>query len=89
MRREADDTRYKNYLTEALRILTENTTHYLIPGVGNVNYGGYLKTPWIEAQKKSREKKTEEPADGDQIAIDLMRRAGLTFGEKTNGSNSV
>ena len=85
MRREAEENQYRNYVTEALRILTENTTHHVLPGYGNVGYGGYLKSSWAELRRPRREK--EEPENGDAIALDLMRRAGLTFGEKTNGGS--
>lgn len=86
IRREAKETRYRTYVTEALRILTENTTHYLIPGVGNVDYGAYLTKPWND-QQNTRDSRKKEPENGDQIALDLMRRAGLTFGEQTDGSS--
>lgn len=59
-------------MTDALRILTENSTHYLIPGVGNVDYGLYIKERWIKPTKRQEDTRT-----GDEIAADVINRAGL------------
>lgn len=69
---EMEEKRYRAYITDALRILTENSTHYLIPGVGNVDYGMYLKDRWIEPSKAHADNRT-----GDEIAADIINRAGL------------
>lgn len=75
--REMEEKRYKAYLTDALRILTENSTHYLIPGIGNVDYGIYLKDRWIEPNKQAEDNRT-----GDEIAADIINRAGLRVAKR-------
>ena len=68
---EAKETQYRAYLTDALRIIGENTAKY----VG----GSYLTVRWCELDKPREEE------DGDEIAADVIRRAGLRLTEENNG----
>ena len=71
-----EELRYKNYVTEAMRILTENSTHFLIPGVGDVNYGSYIEKPWYNPGT-DRAQKQEQKKTAEEIAADVILRAGL------------
>lgn len=73
-RREQEKKRYRAYVTDALKALTENTTHRLIPGVGEVSYGSYMPTRWLEEAQEHEDKRS-----GDEIAADIIQRAGLTL----------
>ena len=72
-RKNQEELRYKVYVTDALKTLTENTMRRLIPGVGTVEYGAYMQNRWYAK---------EEPQDersGDEIAEEIIRKAGLTL----------
>lgn len=78
-RKEQEEKRYRAYVTDALKALTENTTNRLIPGVGEVSYGAYMPTRWL--------KEAQEPEDtrtGDEIAEEIIRRAGLKLKNEEN-----
>lgn len=65
---EAEETRYRAYVTDALKIIAEN-----IAGIA----GGYTMTSrWADNLNK------QEPAQisGDEIAKEVMAKAGLSFG---------
>jgi len=84
-RKKREEIRYKSYITECLRILTENTTHFIIPGYGDITYGTYMKKSWYEAKKKP-EKEKQDKRSVQEIAADIMSRAGLKFkGVSKNG----
>lgn len=53
--------------------MTENTMRRLIPGVGAVDYGTYMPKRWY-IQEEAQDERT-----GDEIAEDVIRRAGLTL----------
>lgn len=72
-RRSQEELRYKAYVTDALKAITENTMRRLVPGVGAVEYGSYIQKRWYN-QEEPKEEKT-----GDEIAEEIIRRAGLTF----------
>ena len=75
---------FKIYVTEALRVITENTTHHVVYGVGDVETGRVLKAGWYESIKEQKEPEPE--MDADDIAMDVILRAGLKFtGEDENG----
>lgn len=80
-----EEQRYRQYITEALRLLTENTTHHVIPGYGAVDYGNYIRTPWFRPEKNTPE--PEDTRTADEIALDVIRKAGLKFkgGDNENG----
>lgn len=68
LRQETKELRYRVYLTDALRVIGENTAKYV--------QGQYIATRWADTL---REKKEEEQS-GDEIAADVIRRAGLSLG---------
>lgn len=71
--RKQEEIRYKAYVTDSLKAIAENTMRRLIPGIGAVEYGSYIPKRWYNQ---------EEPQDertGDEIAEDIIRRAGLTL----------
>lgn len=73
-RRSQEELRYKAYVTDALKALTENTMRRLIPGVGEVAYGSYIPKRWYNQEEEAQEEKT-----GDEIAEEIILRAGLTL----------
>lgn len=77
-RREQEEKRYRAYVTDALKALTENTTHRLIPGVGEVSYGSYMPERWLKESQKPEDNRT-----GDEIAEEVIRRAGLKLTGET------
>lgn len=77
-RREQEEKRYRAYVTDALKALTENTTHRLIPGVGEVSYGSYMTARWLQEAQKP-----EDTRSGDEIAEEIIRRAGLKLTGET------
>ena len=70
LRSEAEARLFKAYVTDALMLITENTARYA--------GGRYQTRRWIDAAHP-RDTRT-----GDEIAAEVIRRAGLTF-EKENG----
>ena len=87
LRREQKELQLFCYVTDALKIMTENTSRYIVPGVGDVEYGSHLRSRWIELQTSKKNYQPEKEKSGDEIAADLIRRAGLKLrdGEKQNG----
>lgn len=84
-RNRNEELRYRVYITEALRVLTENTTHHLIGGVGAVDYGTKMKDSWYTGRNPAKEQQDEKTAD--EIALDVIRRAGLRLKEQDNGGS--
>ena len=56
--------------------MTENSTHYLIPGVGEVSFGTYLKTQWNTPPGRNTTKQTPKKT-AEEIADDVILCAGL------------
>ena len=69
MRKDLEEHIYRVYITEALKLITENTAHAVM-GDGKV-----LKKSWQELLDIN--KSQEYPKSGDDIALDIMARAGL------------
>lgn len=65
LRAEAEDRLYRAYVADALMLITENTARFA--------GGRYQTRRWIDAVRP-RDLRT-----GDEIALDFVRRAGLTF----------
>ena len=80
-----EELRYRQYVTEALRLLTENTTHFVVPGYGEVSYGNYIQRPWFDVAAKSRSSRKEDNRTGDEVAAEVIRRIGLKL--KEDGEN--
>lgn len=69
MRKELEDHAYRVYVTEALKSIAENTAHAVRGG------GKMLRKSWYELVDIG---KSQEPLKtGDEIALDIMARAGL------------
>ena len=63
---EQEEKRYRAYLTDVLMLVSKNTARF-------VEGGEYLTDRWVEGSK---------PVDtrtGDEIAADVIKRAGLTL----------
>lgn len=65
---DEETTLYRAYVTDALRIVTENTAK-------QVSEGQYLSKRWIEIISP----KAEDPRSGEEIAADVIRQMGLTI----------
>ena len=60
-----EETRYRMYITDALKLISENTAKF----VG----GSYIAARWYE-------KKDNDQRSGDEIAKDIIKRANLKVG---------
>lgn len=68
---EVKDFSYRRYMADVTRLIGEN--------LAILTQGKYVNSIWGETPKK------EEPEDGDAIALDIIKRAGLKFKENQNG----
>lgn len=68
-KRDAEERRYRAYVTDALMIMTENTAKWA--------GGRYLTRPWAEAREKA--KSPEDDKTGDEIAAEFIKRANLNM----------
>lgn len=72
------------YITDALQMITENTTHYLVPGVDHaIDYGKSLRMRFsdlldqLEGKEKQIAQAEPEPEDdrsSQEIASDIWQR---------------
>lgn len=65
---DEETTLYRAYVTDALKIATENTAR-------QVSEGQYLSRRWIEIINPN----AEDARSGDEIAADVIRQMGLTI----------
>ena len=66
---------YRYYLTDGIKAISENTATYLLPGVEEpLHYGVVLPLRWYEILHP---KPAEPEKSGDEIAADVIKRAGL------------
>ncbi|MGX8706913.1 MAG: hypothetical protein ACSW8J_10080, partial [bacterium] len=70
LRVEAEARLFNAYVTDALMLITENTARYA--------GGRYQTRRWLDAAHP-RDTRT-----GDEIAVELMQRAGLRFKQMDN-----
>lgn len=78
--REAEEKAYRAYITDALMIIAENTTHYV--GKSDMfDYGKSLKTRWVELMDYVKKPAEEEPQDleddirsAEEFAADIWQR---------------
>lgn len=79
-KKEAKETLYKAYLTDALKLIAENTSHYLVPGLGAFDYGSTMSKRWIEMELPEENKKRttpraeEDPRSCTEFAADVWKR---------------
>lgn len=71
LREEARERLFKTYVTDTLRILTEN--------VAKLGGGSYMPVRWIDLEMP----KPQDERSGDEIAADVIKRIGLSFSEET------
>lgn len=71
LQHEAKERRYRAYVTDTLRIITENTARSAVGGT-------YITKRWIEIEMHGNE---ADERSGDEIAADVIKRIGLTFAE--------
>ena len=64
---QTEEKRYRTYITDALKALVENSTHYLIPGQGAVDYGITLVSRWAEGPAEP----TPEPPEDDRSCAEI------------------
>lgn len=69
---EAKDFSYRRYMADVSRLIGEN--------LAMLTLGDYVASRWMDDSPKK-----EEPEDGDAIALDIIKRAGLSFKEKQDG----
>lgn len=74
------EIRLNAYITDALKIIAENTSHFLLPGHGAIDYGSTLSKRWIELESpEEKEKLTKPSAEEDtrsctEFAADVWKR---------------
>ena len=76
LRVQTEEKSWRVYITDALKAIAENTSHYLIPGIGVVDHGTVLTARWTDATKQT-EKEEEEPEEDrscGEIAHDMWQR---------------
>lgn len=67
---------YRYYIADGVQAIAQNTATYLLPGVGEpIKYGLSLTSRWYEMLHPETAK-SKVPA-GDEIAADIIKRAGL------------
>lgn len=72
--REAEEKAYRAYVTDALMIIAENTTHYV--GKSDMfDYGKSLKSRWVELMDSAKSKKESPDEDETQDIEDDTRSA--------------
>ena len=59
------------YITDVLRLIGENVAH------SNLQGGSYISARWFETTKP------EDDRSADEIAMDVIKRAGLVIGGET------
>ena len=70
---------FRAYVTDALMMLTENTTH-LVGMNGVVDYGRTFKTRWVELmeykkpEKDKQEELNEDKRSATEFASDIWKR---------------
>lgn len=69
MRKEFEDHTYRVYVTEALKSIADNTAHAVMGG------GKMLQKSWYELIDIDKQQEPQKP--GDEIALDIIARAGL------------
>ena len=69
------DMSYRNYLTDGVQAIAKNAATYLLPGIEDpLHYGVVLPLRWYEILHP---KPAEQEKSGDEIAADVIKRAGL------------
>lgn len=69
-----DELKYRVYVTDCLRMLTETTARCVMSG-SNVSYIGVR---YADTLDKFRPKKESEKT-GDEIALEIIKKAGLSL----------
>lgn len=71
---EIEEARYKAYVTDALMIIAENTTHYM--GASDMfDYGKTLRSRWIELMSEPKEEpKEEDTRTPEELAADIWQK---------------
>lgn len=77
---ERDRDQYRAYVTDALMTIADNTHNHVIytkSGADVAEIGGKLTKSWAEIYRHAKAKPAEDKRTGDEIAADVIRRAGL------------
>lgn len=72
IKKDAKDELYRVYVTDALKAIAENSTHFIVPGHGAVDYGSFLQTRWIDAINPEPEPEPD-PRSCTEIATDIWK----------------
>lgn len=72
LRREQEEKVYRNYIADCLKVITENTAK---SAMGEAYYITNRLADIIDPNPAAEEEKT-----GDEIAEEIMKKAGLSFG---------
>lgn len=63
--REIENTRYRAYVTDALKLIAENTAKFA--------GGSYMAARWYQKYE------TRDERSGDEIVMNVIQKAGLTW----------
>ena len=76
LRSQAKERHYRAYVTDALKVIADNTAKAAVPGYGVIGVGSVLNSRWVDLTA-AQDQKEDVPKTGDEIAADIMQRAGL------------
>ena len=66
---------FRVYITDALKAIADNTTVFLVPGVGQIDCGTRILKRWIELEDNAKkEVKKEDPRSCGEIVEDMWKR---------------
>ena len=76
-RKAQEENAFRVYITDALKAAVENTTHFIVPGHGAVDYGASMRSRWADIIKPPEPERPEDPRSCEEIAADIFKRAKI------------
>lgn len=71
VKRQFEQDTYKEYVTDALKAIASNTSNYVIPGYGAVQYGSYYEIRYADIING----KTSKPEETAESVIERVTKA--------------
>lgn len=73
-RKEMENLTFCVYVTEALKVLTENTTHVAVPGIGMADYGASITKSWSSMLEPPKPEPPKDDRPCGEIVRDMWTR---------------
>ena len=70
--REEDE--YRDFVTDALIAIAENTTYHVVPGYGEVRLGQHITMRWGDRKKQPEKEPPEDNRPCAEIAAEIWER---------------